>query len=504
MAAPAPVAAFIGLGANLGDARATLLATLGALASLPQTRLLRHSSLYRTRPVDADGPDYLNAVVELATTLDPQALLAQLQQLEQQAGRERPYRNAPRTLDLDLLLYGDLTVDTPALQVPHPRLWQRAFAVVPLAEIAPARVAQPVLAAVADQGIERLDDARWSSALAALPQPGLRIVFVPHTDVNNAYVSRMQEILRGFGRVEQFMRPRQFLRELAAGRLRRYDVTFFNWVENDFLVKETGAITAKNIAKVLLKTLVARALSRRLVFVRHNVYPHALAAGQEERARRLIDRYERWFDVVLSHSGAHLVRGQRYCPHPLYRTVAEDGVDAARHSTGLPDDYFVMFGRAAPYKRIVETARDFPANRNLLIIGSVTDKAYGEQIAAIRRPNVFYRPGYIDDASAQYLIRRSKGIVIAHAGENTVVSGSFFYAMSMPVPVLAVETPFLQWVRPQVGEDLLLLAPDLQRLLERASSFEPSATPADLQQRLHQAFGDETIAAALRPLLQDL
>ena len=76
--------------------------------------------------------------------------------------------------------------------------------------------------------------------------------------------------------------------------------------------------------------------------------------------------------------------------------------------------------------------------------------------------------------------------------------------MSMPVPVLAVETPFLQWVRPQVGDDLLLLAPDLERLLERASSFQPSATPADLQQRLRQAFGDETIAAALRPVLQGL
>jgi hypothetical protein len=339
---------------------------------------------------------------------------------------------------------------------------------------------------------------------STLTEPRLRIVFVPHTDVNNAYVSRMQEILRGFGTVEQFMRQKQFLRELLGGRLRRYDATFFNWVENDFLMRKTGDISARNIAKVLLKTLVARAMSRRLVFVRHNVYPHALRPGQEGRARRLIDWYERLFDVVLSHSGAHLVRGQRYCPHPLYRTVPEEGVDIERLMPGLPDDYFVMFGRAAPYKHIVETARDFPANRNLLIIGSVTDAAYGEQIAAVRRPNVFYRPGYIDDALAQYLIRRSKGVVLAHAGENTVVSGSFFYAMSMPVPVLAVETPFLQWVRPQVGEDLLVLAPDLAHLLRLASEFQPQVSPAGMQALLQQSFGDPVIAQALKPVLQGL
>lgn len=161
-AAPgAPVAAFIGLGANLGDARATLGAALRSLDGLPETRLVRQSALYRTRPVDADGPDYLNAVAELATRLAPQSLLAHLQQIELQAGRERPYRNAPRTLDLDVLLYGTVEMDTPSLQLPHPRLWQRAFAVVPLAEIAPMRVSAAALAAVAAQQVERIDAGPW-------------------------------------------------------------------------------------------------------------------------------------------------------------------------------------------------------------------------------------------------------------------------------------------------------------------------------------------------------
>lgn len=136
-AAPA-VDAFVGLGANLGDARRTLDAAFDALAALPQTELVRRSSIYRSAPIDSSGPDYLNAAAWLRTRLPAGALLAQLQAIELAHGRARPYRNAPRTLDLDLLLYGDRVFDEPALVVPHPRAHERAFVLAPLAEIAPA------------------------------------------------------------------------------------------------------------------------------------------------------------------------------------------------------------------------------------------------------------------------------------------------------------------------------------------------------------------------------
>ncbi|MDH4059708.1 MAG: 2-amino-4-hydroxy-6-hydroxymethyldihydropteridine diphosphokinase [Aquincola sp.] len=128
---------FVGLGANLGDAVATVRAAIDAVGALPSTRCLTRSSLYRCAPIDATGPDYVNAVVELRTALDPEALLLALQGIERDFGRERPYRNAPRTLDLDLLAYGERRVDTPELVLPHPRMHERAFVLVPLAEIAP-------------------------------------------------------------------------------------------------------------------------------------------------------------------------------------------------------------------------------------------------------------------------------------------------------------------------------------------------------------------------------
>ncbi len=152
----APVTAFVGLGANLGDPTAALKQAISALTGLAGINLVRCSALYRSAPIDSSGPDYVNAVIEIQTTLCAPALLAALQALEQQAGRERPYPNAPRTLDLDLLLYGQGNIHSANLVVPHARMNQRAFVMLPLAEIAPHLVSSAQRQAVADQRIARI------------------------------------------------------------------------------------------------------------------------------------------------------------------------------------------------------------------------------------------------------------------------------------------------------------------------------------------------------------
>jgi 2-amino-4-hydroxy-6-hydroxymethyldihydropteridine diphosphokinase len=153
---PASVTAYIALGANLGDAQQTVRTALSAIAQAPCITLLAASSLYRTAPIDSSGDDYINAAAKISTHLPAYALLTMLQTLEQAAGRERPYRHAPRTLDLDLLLYGDAQIQSELLIVPHPRMWQRAFVLAPLGEIAPERVSEALLDAVREQLIERL------------------------------------------------------------------------------------------------------------------------------------------------------------------------------------------------------------------------------------------------------------------------------------------------------------------------------------------------------------
>ena len=148
------VLAYVALGGNLGDARTTVQQALAGLTNLPGTRVLRTSSLYRTAPMQASGPDFINAVAALATRLSAFELLAELQQMENAQGRERPYVNAPRTLDLDILLYGDTPIHSATLQVPHPRMYQRAFVLVPLAEVAPHLVSVEQLAAVQEQQVD--------------------------------------------------------------------------------------------------------------------------------------------------------------------------------------------------------------------------------------------------------------------------------------------------------------------------------------------------------------
>ena len=133
------VTTYIGIGANLGNARVAVVSAIDALADMPQTQLQAQSRLYTSAPMgeNATGENYVNAVVQLSTALSAHDLLNELQRIERAFGRERSVRNAPRTLDLDILLYGDACIEDEVLSIPHPRMIERAFVLRPLFDIAP-------------------------------------------------------------------------------------------------------------------------------------------------------------------------------------------------------------------------------------------------------------------------------------------------------------------------------------------------------------------------------
>ena len=143
-------------GANLGEAQATVLQAILDVGALGTSQLVKASSLYASAPHEAAGPEFVNAVAMYDTDLPPLALLDALQNLEKTAGRERPYLNAPRTLDLDIIFYGDIALDSPRLTLPHPRWQKRAFVLVPLAEISPDKVSPALLSSVANQSVRRI------------------------------------------------------------------------------------------------------------------------------------------------------------------------------------------------------------------------------------------------------------------------------------------------------------------------------------------------------------
>jgi 2-amino-4-hydroxy-6-hydroxymethyldihydropteridine diphosphokinase len=155
--------AFIGLGSNLADPARQVHNALAALGAIAQTRVLRHSSLYRTAPVAfIDQPDFINAVAEIDTALSPLPLLDALQDIENRFGRTRSFRNAPRIIDLDLLWYQGVRLVSERLVLPHPRMLQRAFVMIPLCEIAPDLLLEPegsvmeIVAGMEDASVERL------------------------------------------------------------------------------------------------------------------------------------------------------------------------------------------------------------------------------------------------------------------------------------------------------------------------------------------------------------
>lgn len=169
MSAPRTVRAYIALGSNLGNPSATVQAALAALEALPQTTLVAASSLYRSAPVGLKNqPDFINAVAAADTQLSAPALLKELFAIEARFGRRREFHHAPRTLDLDLLLYGDVVSADPRLILPHPRMHERAFVLLPLTEIAPEAAipghgpAAALLESVRDQALTRLEPVKTS------------------------------------------------------------------------------------------------------------------------------------------------------------------------------------------------------------------------------------------------------------------------------------------------------------------------------------------------------
>ena len=146
-----PVSAYVALGANLGNAALAVRQALLAIAALPHTHMQQASPLLSSAPVDADGSAYVNAVAHIQTGLNAVELLQALQHIENAAGRTRQYHHAPRTLDLDMLFYGDAQMQSAYLMLPHPRWQERAFVLLPLQVVCPDKVTPQMLQAVADQ-----------------------------------------------------------------------------------------------------------------------------------------------------------------------------------------------------------------------------------------------------------------------------------------------------------------------------------------------------------------
>jgi len=343
---------------------------------------------------------------------------------------------------------------------------------------------------------------RPAGARAAAGAQPPRIGYLPWTGVTNPYTERFIEILGAFGPVAALPTPRELLRHPWRLR-RRFDVALVNWIEHELVRRRDGAFSVAGLARVLVRVLLLRCVARRVVYVRHNNFPHGTRAADRERAQRTLDRLERLFDAVLIHAGHAPAPHRRYVPHPLYH-LASAAPDAAesRLLAALPARFYAVFGRIARYKGIDRLLAHFPPERELVVLGAVEEPAYLATLQGMAGPNVHILAGQVSDALAQAVLRRSCGLVLSHAERDMIVSGSLFYALSLGTRVFAIDSPALAWLRTRIGAAELQLAPDVAALcgLIARGRDAPGGAPA-CPAHIADEFGDTRIAGVLREVL---
>ena len=329
----------------------------------------------------------------------------------------------------------------------------------------------------------------------------LRIGLLPYDSGVNLYAERLRANLSELGDVVPVGTPLQRIAR-AFAKKPSFDLVIAGWLENA-LVTERGHISVIGLGKMIAQTILLRAQARRVLYVRHNRFPHNAKRSYARALTRLLDVFERLYDITVTHSPAETGPRRAYCPHPLYDTVQDDPF-LPRDIDLLPG-YFVVFGRIAPYKNIEALIESFPDNQRLLVTGIVDDDAYARRLMELRRPNIVIVPGYLSEAQAQSVLRRAAGVVVSHCADDVIVTGSFFYAISSSKPVYAVATPFLRAISAQVGPSVLQTAEDIAGLCQLLGEYtHQHAASVSEWSAVRAAFSDTSVCQHLTAICERL
>lgn len=280
---------------------------------------------------------------------------------------------------------------------------------------------------------------------------------------NNAYVSRQMEILTGLATVTTVPSLRALLRHPTSLLQKQFDVVILNWTDNT-LVTQSGTPSLMGILKFLAWSLGLRMVSRATLFVRHNTYPHHTKARYRKLVTKLVDGVELLFSHTVTHSGHNVNNRRSYVPHPLFHDTTQ--VSAAV-SKGDEEGYYIAFGRIMPYKHLDDLMRSFPADKRLIIAGPCPDPQYLEYLHTLARPNIDIHARHIPEEMARQWVAQSSGLVLAHSDGDIIVSGSYFFAAGLGVPVYSLRSPFFDWLITTLGVPGLFTATTLSELFTK-------------------------------------
>lgn len=306
----------------------------------------------------------------------------------------------------------------------------------------------------------------------------------------NAYLFRIKECFEQLeGVTVRTIGVREILGSLADAIHRRRRVVIVNWIEN-FAVKE-GAFDVLGAVKVVAACLLMRLAYGRVAYCLHNYYPHGLKAEHRRYASRLISVIRLLVDVTYCHSP--MVREAEYVPHPLYDPKF-DVLSAAKLNR------FVMFGRIARYKKLEELVSVWPTSVSLLILGPCSDPEYLDYLKSIACENIIFDVRYVPELEAKNEVARSAGLIVTHVGDEAIVSGSIFFAMSLGTTVYSTKNQFVSWAESILGSNVILGFDCVSSLIDGVRNLDINTSQFQEVQRstVLERFSDRAVSSALR------
>lgn len=325
-----------------------------------------------------------------------------------------------------------------------------------------------------------------------------KITYFPINSGANSYPARMQNILSSIAEINK-LDLKKLAMEILKFNLSKNDMIILNWVESD-LIGKNGFFSIKGVFKVLLKFIIFKIKFEQVVFVRHNIYPHKTNKTIGSKAEWVVDVLERLCTSVIVHSPVHVKNGNIYIPHPLYEYPL-----CNNNSNSIDNNLFIIFGRIVEYKKYEQVIEFFPEEQKLLIAGDCEDSNYLKKIQDLvsNNDNITVSPFFLSDEQAKELISSTAGMIISHADDDMIVSGSFFYGLTLGIKMFAVATPFLTWVEGILGEEVIQTFPDVKTLCEYiATKPLRKKISAEKISEINDLFSDEKIRETFYSILR--
>lgn len=330
----------------------------------------------------------------------------------------------------------------------------------------------------------------------------MKILFYPEPDGANEYTSNMVANLEAVAGEPVHFSPNIkaiVLRPFKTFCFKKYDVAVINWLENN-LRSEGDKLFAFGVLKFFVYILFFKLAATKTVYVRHNVYPHDIPSRQSKTARKIIDFAERLFDKKVSHSGHLVDEGYFYVPHPLYDT--HTGLLTAKADDR--QDYYLVFGRIARYKQLHKLIDNWPQSEKLLIAGPASDSAYVEELKTRAQGlDIEFDIRFLPNQDVDAIMSHASAIILSHAGDEMIVSGSFFHAISYGLPVIASEQAFLCWLKQDMQFSGLTLFSSMEALAALLKAPITTSKQAVLNES-DRLFGEQVVQASLTSLLNEL